>query len=614
MSESATTRFRSLLAALHFRPKLVDCLAGGYTRRDLRADLIAGVTVGVVALPLAMAFAIASGVSPQAGIFTAIIAGFLISALGGSRVQIGGPTGAYIVIVYGIVARYGLANLAICTIAAGVLLFAMGALRLGSLIRFIPVAIVIGFTNGIAILILLSQVKDFLGLEVTLPDEFFTRMHVLGANIARADPVTALLAGACLIALFAWPRQVTTTGRALEAEAGHGTIAPAGNPDHAPPSDRNFHDTMRPFHDTMRRGREVLTRLPGPIMVLVIASIIAAVFHLDVQTIGTRFGGIPQELPAFVWPEISLPTLRNLLPPTITIALLGAIESLLSARVADAMIDDRHDPNQELMGQGVANIVVPLFGGIPATGAIARTATNIRSGARSPIAGIVHALTLLAIVLVAAPLAKYIPLGALSAVLVMVAVNMGDWHAFRDLRKYSIPYVTVLLATFVITVAFDLSLAVQIGLVLASLFFIYRISDLTRVEPITLDGAPPGVAAYKVFGSLFFGSIGKLEPLLDPVLSPARIMILEMHQVISVDNTGLEILQSLQRTLAKRGGQLILCGLNRHPAEQISRTGFRAELGEDNIVPHLASALFRAHKIARQTAQSDFFDTADTAL
>ena len=339
----------------------------------------------------------------------------------------------------------------------------------------------------------------------------------------------------------------------------------------------------------------------------------AAVLNLDVQTIGTRFGGIPQALPAFAWPEISLPTLRNLLAPTITIALLGAIESLLSARVADAMIDDRHDPNQELMAQGVANLTAPFFGCIPATGAIARTATNVRAGARTPIAGIVHAFTLLVIVLMGAQLARYIPLAALSAVLVMVAINMGDWHAFRDLRKYSVPYRTVLLATFFITVAFDLSLAVEIGLALASLFFIYRISDLTRVEPIALDGAPPGVSAYKVFGSLFFGSIGKLEPLLDPVVSPARIMILEMHQVISIDNTGLETLQSLQRSLARRGGQLILCGLNRHPAEQVDRSGFREELGVDNVVPHLASALFRAHKIARESAQPDFFES-ETAL
>ncbi|MCC6869559.1 MAG: STAS domain-containing protein [Burkholderiales bacterium] len=606
MSEDTTPRPRSLLAALQFRPKLVDCFAQGYTRDDLRADLLSGITVGVIALPLAMAFAIASGVSPQAGIFTAIIAGFLISLLGGSRVQIGGPTGAYIVIVYGIVAQYGIANLAICTVAAGVLLFVMGAIRLGSLIRFIPVAIVIGFTNGIAVLILLSQVKDFLGLDLTLPEEFFTRVQALATSAPKADPVTVLLALACLVALLFWPKEITTSGQVLEAEAEHAALVAESDTD---PSLRE-----RTLHDTMHRARLILTRLPGPIMVVVIASLVVAVFHLDVQTIGTRFGGIAQELPAFAWPEISLPTLRNLLAPTITIALLGAIESLLSARVADAMIDDRHDPNQELMGQGIANIIAPLFGGIPATGAIARTATSVRTGARTPIAGMVHALTLLVIVLAAAPLAKYIPLAALSAVLVVVALNMGDWHAFRALRKYSVAYRTVLLATFVVTVAFDLSLAVQIGLVLASLFFIYRISELTRVEPITLDGAPVGVAAYKVFGSLFFGSIGKLEPLLDPVVSPAHIMILEMHQVISIDNTGLETLQALERALAKRGGQLILCGLNRHPAEQVTRSGFRDELGADNIVPHLASALFRAHKLAPQNASPDFFESGEPTL
>ncbi len=606
MSGGIAQTLRSLVAAVHFRPRLVDCLVAGYTRSDLRADLVAGVTVGIVALPLAMAFAIAAGVSPQAGIFTAIIAGCLISLFGGSRVQIGGPTGAYVVIVYGIVAQYGLANLAICTIAAGVLLFAIGAMRLGSLIRFIPVSIVIGFTNGIAVLILLSQVKDFLGLDVVLSEEFFTRVHTLATGIGKADPVTVLLAGACLLALLLWPKQITTTGRVLEAEAEHLPLAAGGN-GQALPRDRAVHHALR-------RGRVLIARLPGPIIVLVIASLVAAALHLDVQTIGTRFGGIPQALPAFAWPEISLPTLRNLLAPTITIALLGAIESLLSARVADTMIDDRHDPNQELMGQGIANVVAPLFGGIPATGAIARTATNVRTGARSPIAGVVHALTLLVVVLVAAPLAQYIPLAALSAVLVVVALDMGDWHAFRDLRRHSIPYRTVLLATFFVTVAFDLSLAVEIGLVLASLFFIYRISDLTQVQPITLDGAPPGVAAYKVFGSLFFGSIGKLEPLLDPVVTPARIVILEMHQVISIDNTGLETLQALQRSLARRGGQLILGGLNRHPAEQITRSGFIEEIGSDNIVPHLASALFRAHRIVRDTAQPDFFEAGEAAL
>ena len=580
------TGINEFVSAIRFRPKLVDCLAAGYSRDDFRADLIAGLTVGIVALPLAMAFAIASGVPPQAGLFTAIIAGFLISLLGGSRVQIGGPTGAYIVIVYGIVAQYGVANLIVCTIAAGVLLLAMGITRMGGLIRFIPVSIVIGFTNGIAVLILLSQVKEFLGLDVTLPDEFFTRMKTIAANVGHIDPVTLAVSVTSLAVLLLWPKSITTEGQALEAEDHH-TPLPA-----------------RAISHTMRRGRAILTRFPSPIVVLIVASIAVALLHMPVETIGTRFGGIPQQLPAFAWPDISLPALRNLVAPTITIALLGAIESLLSARVADAQIDDRHDPNQELMAQGIANIVAPFFGGIPATGAIARTATNIRTGGRTPVAGMIHALTLLVVVLAAAPLAQYVPLAALSAVLIVVAITMADWHAFRDLRKYSIPYRAVLLSTFAITVVFDLTLAVEIGLVLASLFFIYRVSDLTRVEAVTLDGVPPAIAAFKVFGSLFFGSVGKLEPLLDPVRTPARIVILEMHQVISIDNTGLETLQSLQRSVARRGGRLILCGLNQHPAEQVSRAGF---LDPADVVPHLAAALFRAHKIVGETAQPDLF-------
>jgi SulP family sulfate permease len=597
---------RDWLTAVRFRPRLVDCLAAGYTRDELRVDLVAGLTVGIVALPLAMAFAIASGVTPQAGIFTAVIAGFLISALGGSRVQIGGPAAAYIVIVYGIVVQYGVANLLVCTIAAGVLLLAMGLARLGALIRFIPVSIVIGFTNGIAVLILLSQTKEFLGLDITMPDEFFTRVRTIAANIDKVAPVTVAVACACLAVLWLWPKSITTPGQALEAED-HGTEAlPAGGDGHVPTRDRAFTNTMR-------RSRVLMTRLPGPIIVLVVASATVGLLNLDVETIGTRFGGIPQALPAFAWPDISLSTLRKLLAPTITIALLGAIESHLSARVADAQIDDRHDPNQELMAQGIANIVVPFFGGIPATGAIARTATNIRAGARTPVAGMIHAATLLAIVLAAAPLARFVPLAALSAVLIVVAVNMGDWHAFRDFRKYSIPYRTVLLTTFVITVVFDLTLAVEIGLVLASLFFIYRVSELTKVDPISLDGVPPGIAAYKVFGSLFFGSVGKLEPLLDPVSTPARIVILEMHQVISIDNTGLETLQALARALAKRGGHLILCGLNRHPAAQVARSGFQEALGTANVVPHLAAALFRAHKIVSETAQPELFESSEPA-
>ncbi|MCC6196438.1 MAG: STAS domain-containing protein [Burkholderiales bacterium] len=586
---------RAWLSALRFRPRLVECLAAGYTRDDARADVLAGLTVGVVALPLAMAFAIASGVTPQAGIFTAIIAGFLISALGGSRVQIGGPTGAYIVIVYAIVVHHGVANLIVCTIAAGVLLLAMGLTRVGGLIRFIPVAIVIGFTNGIAVLILLSQMKEFLGLDIAMPDEFFTRMRAIAANVDQVDPVTVAIALICLLALWLWPNATAAEGQALEAESQAAAEVPLGD-------DARAALRERVLSTTVRRGRRLMMRLPGPIVVLIVASAAVALLGLSVETIGTRFGGIARSLPAFAWPDISLPALRDLLAPTITIALLGAIESLLSARVADTLIDDRHDPNQELVAQGIANIVVPFFGGIPATGAIARTATNIRSGARTPVAGIVHALTLLAIVLVAAPLAKYVPLAALAAVLIVVAVNMGDWHAFRDLRRYSIPYRTVLLSTFAITVVFGLTLAVEIGLVLSSLFFIYRVSELTKVEPITLDGVPPGIAAYKVFGSLFFGSVGKLEPLLDPGETPARIVILEMHQVISIDNTGLETLHALHRSLSRRGGTLILCGLNRHPAEQVARAAF---VEPANVLPHLAAALFRTHQILRDTAPAD---------
>ncbi len=565
-----------------FHPKLVHCLREGYDRTQFLADLGAGLTVGVVALPLAMAFAIASGVSPQAGIYTAIVAGFLISALGGSRVQIGGPTGAYIVVVYGIVARYGLSNLIICTLAAGVLLTAMGFLRLGGLIRFIPVSIVIGFTNGIAVLILLSQVKDFLGLTLTLPDEFFNRLRTLLVGLTELSVPTVIVSALCLAVLLLWPKPVRSSGQVLEAVARTESPAmPAAPPDAA-------------LSNATRRGTGLLVRMPGPIVVLVVASVACALLNIPLETIGTRFGGIPTGLPDFTLPVVTLGALRDLIAPTITIALLGAIESLLSARVADSMIGDRHDPNQELMAQGIANIVVPFFGGIPATGAIARTATNVKTGGRTPVAGMIHALTLLAIVLAAAPLAKFIPLAALSAVLVVVAINMGDWKAFVELRRYSIPYRVVLLTTFVVTVAFDLSTAVELGLLLASLFFIYRVSDLTRVEAIATGN--PVIAAYGVFGALFFGSVAKLEPLLDFGAS-TRIVVLDMHQVISLDNTALETLDSLRRALAERGGALLLCALNEHPDLQVRRSAFGQALGSANVLPDYASALTRAESL-----------------
>jgi SulP family sulfate permease len=571
------------MLSIAFRPKLIECLRAGYGRSDFLADLGAGLTVGVVALPLAMAFAIASGLSPQAGIYTAIIAGFLISALGGSRVQIGGPTGAYIVVVYGIVARYGVANLVICTLGAGVILAALGVFRLGGMIRFIPVSIVIGFTNGIAVLILLSQVKDFLGLNIALPDEFFSRLRTLFTGVTELSPPTVIVGVVCLALLLLWPKRVITGGQALAAEAGDGEALVA------PPLDRAMAHAKR-------RGAGLLSRMPAPVVVLLLASIACALLALPLETIGTRFGGIPTGLPNFVLPVMSLGALRDLVAPTITIALLGAIESLLSARVADTLIGDRHDPNQELIAQGIANIVAPFFGGIPATGAIARTATNIRSGGRTPVAGIIHALTLLVIVLVAAPLAKYIPLAALAAVLIVVAINMGDWKAFIDLRRYSIPYRVVLLTTFAVTVAFDLSTAVEIGLVLASLFFIYRVSDLTRVEAVTTGDTE--IAAFRIFGALFFGSVGKLEPLLDPGTTSARFVVLDMHQVISLDNSALETLEALRHVLAERNGLLVLCALNPHPQAQVGRSAFGQALGVANVLPDFAAAMERARFLA----------------
>lgn len=546
---------------ISFRPRLLDCLPG-YGRAQFGSDLSAGLTVGVLALPLAMAFSIASGMSPTAGIWTAIVAGFLISALGGSRVQIGGPTGAFIPIIYGIVAGYGIQNLLVATMLAGVMLLAMGLSRLGQLIRFIPISVVIGFTNGIAVVIFMSQLKEFFGLQITdLPPEFFSRIKTLASHFHTLHWPSFLFAFGSLVFLFAWNKAVA-------------------------------------------RRWAIVRMLPGPLAVLIGGTLLQATANLPVDTIGSRFGGIPQGLPVFSLPDISLETLRHLITPAITIALLGAIESLLSARVADGQIDDRHDPNQELMAQGVANIVAPLFGGFAATGAIARTATNVRTGGRTPVAGMIHALVLLAIVMVAAPLARHIPLPTLSAILIMVAINMGEWHAFRDLSRYSLNYRAILLSTFLITVIFDLTLAVEIGMVLASLLFIYRVSDLTRVERLPLselqsvpafrnvDGSPR-VAAYKVFGSLFFGTVHKIEALAIEKTPGIGVVILDMQQVINIDTTGLEAMEGLLKALHKREISLVLCNLNSQPGSLIFRSGFLDALGDDNICTDLYAALAR---------------------
>ncbi len=546
--------------AFFFRPKLVDSLRG-YTREQLGADIAAGITVGVVALPLAMAFAIASGLKPEAGLFTAIIAGFIISALGGSKVQIGGPAGAFIVIVYGILERYGLANLILATAASGVLLFIMGLLKLGTLIRFIPVAVVIGFTNGIAVLIMLSQAKDFLGLKVNnMPADFLGILRTLNEALPTFQAPAFALACGSLVLIVLWQRVFST-------EQGQ---APA------------------------KGLKRMLQVVPGSIVALITATLIALGLNLPVETIGSKFGGIPSELPSFVWPEFSLANLQHLSMPIITLTLLGAIESLLCARIADGLIGDRHNPNQELMAQGVANFVTPFFGGMPATGTIARTVTNVKSGGRSPVAGIVHALVLLGVVWVAAPLANHVPLATLAAILMFVAWSMGEWHAFTDLKQFRAPYRMTLLAVFLLTVMVDLTVAVQFGLFAACITFIYRISSLSRVEELKDIDSPlllnqqGQVRAYRFYGALFFGAVKMVETIEDEL--PQKAVVLDLKNLIYIDSSGADALVALAQVCQKKHVRLIICGLNHQPLDIAKRTGLLT-LVDSNVWPDWACAL-----------------------
>jgi SulP family sulfate permease len=548
---------------MFFRPKLLDALQGYSTARFFK-DVGAGLTVGVVALPLAMAFAIASGLSPQAGLFTAIIAGFLISLLGGSRVQIGGPAGAFIVIVYGIVERHGVANLILATAMSGVLLFAMGLLKLGNLVRFIPVAVVIGFTNGIAVLVALSQIKDFLGLNVpNMPADFWGILQTLGQHVGDFNPWALGMASAGVLVLLAW-------------QAGGRRLVHAPSP--------------------WVRG---VASLPGSIVVLVLATALTAWWGLPLETIGSRFGGIPANLPSWVWPEFSWASAQALVMPTLTLALLGAIESLLCARVADGMIGDRHNPNQELMAQGVANFVTPFFGGMPATGTIARTVTNAKSGATSPVAGMVHALTLLVVIGVAAPLAYHVPLAALSAILMFVAWNMGDWRAFGQLRQFRLPYRVTLLAVFVLTVVLDLTVAVEVGLFAAGLTFIYRISSLTRAEAVLI---PPSLAyqesqvrAHRLHGALFFGAVRLIEAMEDDL--PSHALVLDLKNLIYMDSSGADAMLALARLCTAKGVHLVLCGLDHQPMDMARRCGLVNLLGSGSLAPDLATGLAQAQPV-----------------
>jgi sulfate permease, SulP family len=541
-----------------FRPRLLGALQG-YDRARFAKDLGAGITVGIVALPLALAFGIASGVRPEQGLITAIVAGFLISALGGSQVQIGGPAGAFIVVVYGIVERHGPTNLLVATAAAGVLLFLLGLFRLGALIRYIPVAIVIGFTNGIAVLIALSQLRDLLGLEVAkMPADFFGQLAALAAAAGSFNPVALALGATCVAGLALWPRL---------ARVVPGPLLP-------------------------------LAKVPAPIVMLVLLTLAAALLQLPVATIGSRFGSLPnvlvEGLPPLNLPPLAWDGLRQLTTPIITLALLGAIESLLCARVADNLgTFKRHDPNQELMAQGVANMVTPMFGGIPATGTIARTVTNVRAGAVSPVAGIVHAATLLLVLLVAAPLVGHVPLAALAGILVFMAWNMFEGHQFVRLRQFSLAYRVLMVGTFVLTVVFDLTVAVEVGLVLACVFFIWRMGTLFTVKPAQpLPGTtlPPGVLAFELYGSLFFGAVGKVEALAEQIAPGTRAVVLDMQRLVSMDTSGLDALEQLHRTLQRQQVALVLANVNEQPLSLMRRAGFEAALGAEHIVPSVADA------------------------
>jgi SulP family sulfate permease len=539
-----------------FRPRLFDALRN-YTSRDFAADAAAGLTVGIVALPLAMAFGIASGVEPKAGLFTAIIAGFIISALGGSRVQIGGPTGAFVGIVYATIAQYGVQNLVICTAMAGIMLIIMALARLGTMIKYIPFPVTTGFTSGIAVIIFSTQIKDFFGLKIDkLPADFVEKMRVLAEHASTVSGPTVALAAASLAIIVLWPKPWAR-------------------------------------------------RVPGSVVALVVGTVAVSIFGLPVETIGTKFGGIPNSLPIPQFPALSWSIVQSLIQPAFTIAMLAAIESLLSAVVSDGMIDDRHDSNQELMAQGLANIGSALFGGIPATGAIARTATNVKSGARTPVAGMIHAVVLLLIVLVAAPLAKNIPLATLSGVLMFVAYNMGEWHHFKRLAAWPKSDAAVFLTAFTLTVLVDLTVAVEVGMVLAAVLFIKRIAETTQIaredefpepeaEKFSLKDVPNGIQVFRLFGAFTFGAADKLESCLKRARQEPDVLILRMRQVLAMDATGLVALEDLHAKLRKKGKHLVLSGPHAQPLFTMERADFIEQVGRENVLATFDEALARA--------------------
>ena len=534
-----------------------------YNYEKFTSDLIAGVTVGLVALPLAMAFAIASGVSPQAGIYCAIVTGFLISALGGSKTQIGGPTGAFVVVVLGIIAKYGIDGLFTCTMLAGVLLVLMGLTGLGAMVRYFPRPVVAGFTNGIAILIASTQIRDFFGLRMEhVPGDFFHRMGAIAANFRTLNWAATAVGFGSLVVMVVCVRY--------------------------------------------------FKRVPGAIVVCFGATALVSLLHLPVETIGTRFGGIPSGLPHIAIPKLQPGLLLHLLSPAITVAMLGAIESLFSAVVSDKMSHDKHNPNVELVAQGVANIFSPLFGGLPATGAIARTATNVRAGAKTPVAGMIHALTLLAVILFAAPLVKNLPLAALAGILFMVAYNMGDWGEIPEILKLTKADIAVWTLTFSLTVFADLTIAVEVGMILAAFTFIRKISMTTTVSKVTdeyiEDGRvhilqdkdiPEYAAVFRIHGPFLFGVTDKVSTITENLEELPHIVIVRLRNMTAIDATGIAALEELADQLHKSGRTMLVCGARPQPMALMQEAGFERHVGADNICENITVALQRAEAIQR---------------
>lgn len=555
-----------------FEPKFISLLKEGYSTKQFWRDAIAGVVVGIVALPLAIAFAIASGVKPEQGLYTAIIAGITVAVLGGSRVQISGPTGAFIVVIYSVIQQYGYQGLVVATIIAGVLLVAMGLARMGVLLRLIPYPVTVGFTSGIALIIFSSQVKDFFGLDIaSIPADFVEKWISYVENALSANYPTIAIGLGSLLVLMLWPR--------------------------------------------------LTHRIPSPLVAIVVMTGIVQVFNVPVETIGSRFGSVPNSLPAPVMPEADWDLVKTMFAPGVTIALLAGIESLLSAVVADGMLGTRHRSNMELVAQGVANILSPLFGGIPATGAIARTATNIKNGGRTPVAGIVHAVTIVLVMLVFGSWAEYIPLATLAAILILVAYNMSEWHAFVKTFRGPRSDVSILLTTFLLTLLVDLTVAIEVGVVLAAFLFLRQMAGVTQTQLITKDieeveedrvdvnaiatrSVPDGVEVFEIYGSLFYAAVDQFKDSLRLVEKPPKVLILRTRNLLAVDASGLRALEDLYERTRKEGTVLVISGIHKQPLYLLNSSGLIDKIGQDNVCGSIDEAIERASRIIGMDAKS----------